>query len=415
MFKRNTEPLLGAGMKTLVIGGSHAALALAAELRKLSADADITIVSADPELPYHRPPLSKAYMSSKITFDQLLLRPADWYQANAIGLRNGLRAETIDREKKTVTLTSGETLAYDHLVFATGSRPRRLPAAIGGALQNVFVMRDLSDAHALMERMKEGARLVVVGGGYIGLEAASEAAKKGVTVTVIEAADRILKRVACQETADDVRALHQDHGVRIFENASLVKILETEGKASGVELTDGSVIAADFVITGIGVTPDTALAEACGIEVSNGTVVDSHLRTSDPSISAIGDCASFPFKGMMIRLESVQNANDMGIAAAQNIMGADVDYRPVPWFWSDQFDLKLQIAGLNMGYDHVISRPGAREGARSHFYFRGSEFLAADCLNDGATYMIARRVLEGGKTLTPAQVEDRSFVLKSLL
>jgi 3-phenylpropionate/trans-cinnamate dioxygenase ferredoxin reductase subunit len=407
--------MLETGMKTLVIGGSHAALALAAELRKLSPGAEITIVSADPELPYQRPPLSKAYMSHKVTFEQILLRPADWYEANAVTLKRGVRAEAIDRARKTVSLSDGETLPYDALVLSTGARPRRLPEAIGGTLPNVHVMRDLSDAHALMERMTEGARLVVIGGGYIGLEAASEAAKKGVTVTVLEAADRILKRVACEETADDVRNLHHQHGVRIFENASLVRIVEERGQATGVELTDGSVIAADFVITGIGVTPDTELAEACGLEVANGVLVDAHLRTSDPSIYAIGDCAAFPFKGMTIRLESVQNANDMGIAAAQNLMGGDIVYKPVPWFWSDQFELKLQIAGLNMGYDHVISRPGAREGARSHFYFRGEEFLAVDCLNDGATYMIARRILEGGKTLTRAQVDDHAFALKSLL
>jgi 3-phenylpropionate/trans-cinnamate dioxygenase ferredoxin reductase component len=402
-------------MKTLVIGGSHAALALAAELRKLAADAEITIVSADPELPYQRPPLSKAYMSSKVTLEQILFRPADWYETNRITLKSGLRVASVDREKRTASLSNGETLAYDHLVFATGARPRRLPATIGGMLPNVFVMRDLADAHALMERMKEGARLVVIGGGYIGLEAASEAAKKGVTVTVIEAADRILKRVASEATSDDVRSLHHAHGVRIFENASLVKIVERDGQASGIELTDGSIIAADFVITGIGVMPDTALAESCGLDVSNGIVVDAHLRASDPSIFAIGDCVSFPYKGMMIRLESVQNANDMGIIAAQNIMGANIAYKPVPWFWSDQFELKLQIAGLNMGYDHVITRPGAREGAKSHFYFRGDEFLAADCLNDGGTYMIARRILEGGKTLTRAMVEDHSLALKSLL
>jgi 3-phenylpropionate/trans-cinnamate dioxygenase ferredoxin reductase subunit len=402
-------------MKTLVIGGSHAALALAAELRKLSAEAEITIVSVDPELPYQRPPLSKAYMSGKVTFEQILLRPADWYETNRIVLKNGLRVEAIDRERRTATLTNGERLAYDHLVFATGARPRRLPAAIGGTLPNVFVMRDLADAHALMARMQEGARLVVIGGGYIGLEAASEAAKKGVAVTVIEAAERILKRVASAETADDVRSLHHAHGVRIFENASLVKITEKDGQANGVELSDGSVIAADFVITGIGVNPDTALAEACGLVVQNGIVVDPHLRTADSSILAIGDCVSFPYKGLMIRLESVQNANDMGVVAAQNILHGAVEYRPVPWFWSDQFELKLQIAGLNLGFDHVITRPGMREGAKSHFYFRGEEFLAVDCLNDGATYMIARRLLEGGKTLTRAQVEDHSLNLKSLL
>lgn len=407
--------LLGDDMKTVIIGGSHAALALAAELRRLSADADIAIVSADAELPYQRPPLSKAFMSGKVTFEQILLRPEDWFAANRIGLIRGVRVTGIDRIAKSIELSDGERLAYHMLVLATGAVPRRLPAAIGGHLPNVHVMRDLSDALALMERMQAGARLVVVGGGYIGLEAASEAAKKGVTVTVIEAADRILKRVACAETSDDVRALHHAHGVRIFENASLTRIVETDGLASGVELTDGSIIAADFIITGIGVMPEIALAEACGLTVANGIVVDKRLQTSDPSIFAIGDCASFPYKGLTIRLESVQNANDMGIACAASITGAQTDYRPVPWFWSDQFEMKLQIAGLNLGYDHVVSRPGVREGAKSHFYFRGDEFLAADCLNDGATYMIARRILEGGKVLTPAQVEDHAFSLKTLL
>jgi 3-phenylpropionate/trans-cinnamate dioxygenase ferredoxin reductase subunit len=203
--------------------------------------------------------------------------------------------------------------------------------------------------------------------------------------------------------------------VRIFENATIARIVGDDGIASGVELSDGSVIAADFIITGIGVDPDTALAVSAGLAVANGITVNSQLQTSDPAIYAIGDCASFPYRGQTIRLESVQNANDMGIVAAQNILGGAVDYKPVPWFWSDQFDLKLQIAGLSLGYDNVITRPGAREGARSHFYFKGDEFLAVDCLNDGATYMIARRLLEGGKTFTRAQVNDHALNLKSLL
>ena len=402
-------------MKTIIIGGSHAALALAADLRKLSADAEITIVYGDQGLPYQRPPLSKTFMSQKVTLEQILLRPEDWYETNRVTLKSGRTVDAIDRDKQTVTLSDGSALSYDRLVIATGAKPRRLPAAIGGTLENVYVMRDLGDALTLMNRMTEGARLVVIGGGYIGLEAASEAAKKGVQVTVIEAADRILKRVACAETADDVRALHQAHGVRIFENATIARIVGDDGIASGVELSDGSVIAADFIITGIGVDPDTALAASAGLAVANGIIVNSQLQTSDPAIFAIGDCASFPYKGQTIRLESVQNANDMGIVAAQNILGGTVDYKPVPWFWSDQFDLKLQIAGLSLGYDNVINRPGAREGAKSHFYFNGDEFLAVDCLNDGATYMIARRLLEGGKTFTRAQVNDHALNLKSLL
>lgn len=402
-------------MKTVIIGGSHAAISLAAQLRHLSADAGITIVSADPEVPYQRPPLSKGYMSGKATFDQVVLRPEDWYAPNNIELLKGARAEAVDRPDRIVTLDDGRKISYDKLVFATGAKPRRLPAAIGGQLPNVYVMRDHGDALKLMERMKEGVRLVVIGGGYIGLEAASEAAKKGVAVTVIEAADRILKRVACAETADDIRALHQGHDVTILENAQIHEIRETNGLASGVILADDRVIPADFIITGIGVYPDTELAETAGLTYDNGIVVNERLETSDPDIYAIGDCASFPYRGRMIRLESVQNANDMGATAAHNILGEGRAYKPVPWFWSDQFELKLQIAGLNTGYDHVITRKGLREGAKSHFYFQGDEFLAADCLNDGAAYMMARKILEGGKVLTKEQVADPGFNMKSLL
>ena len=402
-------------MKTVIIGGSHAALSLAAQLRHLSPEAEITIVSADREVPYQRPPLSKGYMSGKVTFDQVVLRPEDWYQPNRIELLRDARAEAVDRHARTVILADGRKISYDKLAFATGALPRRLPAEIGGHLPNVYVMRDHGDALKLMERMKEGAKLVVIGGGYIGLEAASEAAKKGASVTVIEAADRILKRVACPETATDIKALHEAHGVTILEGAQIHEIHEKNGMADGVILADETVIPADFIITGIGVAPDIALAGTAGLTCDNGIVVNERLETSDPNIYAIGDCASFPYHGRMIRLESVQNANDMGIAAAHNILGEGRAYNPVPWFWSDQFELKLQIAGLNAGYDQVVTRRGMREGAKSHFYFRDGTFLAADCLNDGAAYMMARKILEGGKMLTPMQVADPNFNMKSLL
>lgn len=402
-------------MKTVIIGGSHAAVSLAAQLRHLSAEAEITIVSADKEIPYQRPPLSKGYMSGKVTFDQVVLRPEDWYGPNRIELFRDARAEAVDRHRRIVTLADGRKIPYDKLVFATGALPRRLPAEIGGHLPNVYVMRDHGDALKLMERMKEGARLVVIGGGYIGLEAASEAAKKGASVTVIEAADRILKRVACPETADDIRALHEAHGVKILEDAQIHEIHEKNGVADGVILADDTVIPADFIVTGIGIMPDITLADTAGLTCDNGVVVNERLETSDPNIYAIGDCASFPYHGRMIRLESVQNANDMGTTAAHNILGEGKAYKPVPWFWSDQFELKLQIAGLNTGYDQVVTRKGLREGAKSHFYFRDGTFLAADCLNDGAAYMTARKILEGGKMLTPLQVGDPNFNMKSLL
>ena len=402
-------------MDIVVMGGSHAAIGFAAELRKHDTESRLVIISADHSLPYHRPPLSKAYMSGKSTLDQILLRPGDWYETNQIELKLGMRVAAIIREDRHVLLTDGEKISYDRLVIATGADPRRLPEEMGGLLENVHVMRDLSDADRLMAEMADGRRLVVIGGGYIGLEAASEAAKRGVSVTVIEAADRILKRVASKETADDVRELHRAHGVDIRENTALARIVGENGKATGVELSTGEVLPADFVITGIGVTPNVLIPETAGLTISNGISVDEHLQTSDPDIFAIGDCACFEFHGRPTRLESVQNANDMGVVAAQNVLGGNAVYRPVPWFWSDQFDLKLQIAGLNTGYDTVISRPGARPGAKSHFYFKGDTFLAADCLNDGATYMICRRLLEAGKGPSPEQVRDPQFVLKSLL
>jgi len=402
-------------MKTVIIGGSHAAISLAAQLRHLSPEAEITIISADKEIPYQRPPLSKGYMSGKVTFDQVVLRPEDWYAPNRIELLRDARAEAVDRHARTVVLADGRKISYDKLAFATGALPRRLPAEIGGHLPNVYVMRDHGDALKLMERMKEGAKLVVIGGGYIGLEAASEAAKKGAAVTVIEAADRILKRVACPETATDIRTLHEAHGVNILEGAQLHEIHEKNGIADGVILADDTVIPADFIITGIGVNPDIALAGTAGLTCDNGIVVNERLETSDPDIYAIGDCAVFPYHSRMTRLESVQNANDMGITAAHNILGEGKAYKPVPWFWSDQFELKLQIAGLNTGYDQIVTRKGLREGAKSHFYFRDGNFLAADCLNDGAAYMMARKILEGGKMLTPGQVADPEFNLKSLL
>ncbi len=401
--------------KTVIVGGSHAAIGLAARLRTLDPEAEITIISSDPEIPYHRPPLSKAYMSGKSTLDQILLRPESWFEDNRIILKRGEFAAAIDRRGKTVSLSGGEAISYDHLVLATGARPRRLPEEIGGHLPNVYTMRDLADANLLMKEMKEGRRLVVIGGGYIGLEAASEARKKGVEVTVLEAAERILRRVAAAQTADDIRALHQAHGVTIIENVKISRITQDDGLANGVAVEGGEVIPADFILTGIGVFPDTALAANAGLLVDNGIVVDEYLRTEDPAIFAAGDCAAFPYKDNRIRLESVQNANDQGALVAANIAGQNLAYRPVPWFWSDQYDLKLQIAGLNTGYDAVLTRAGPREGAHSHFYFRGDELLAADCLNDAATYMLTRKILESGKNLTKAQVANPDFVLKSAL
>lgn len=398
--------------RTVIVGGSHAAVAAAGALRQYDQAMEIVIVSEEDELPYQRPPLSKEFMSGTMSLDRLRLRPREWYAERDIGLRLGSAVAAIDRREKTVRLADGRTLAYDALLVATGGRARRLPAEMGGDLPNVRVMRTLPDAHWLMAEMTAGRRLVVVGGGYIGLEAAAEAAKKGLSVTVIEAADRILKRVACVETADAFRALHKAHGVEILEDTQVESLVEENGRAVAVRLAGGRELPLDLAVVGIGIEPNTEIAEAAGLEVADGIVVDRHCRTSDPEIFAAGDCTVLPFQGMPTRLESVQNAQDQATIAAANIAGMSAVYSPHPWFWSDQYDVKLQIAGFSRGYDAVLARPGKREGSVSHFYFRQGRLIAVDCLNDAATYVMARKLLEADAVITRAEIEDEGFDLR---
>ena len=396
----------------VVIGAGQAAASCVARLRADGFDGPITLVGEEPVPPYQRPPLSKAYLLGEMEEARLYLRPETWYADNDVALRTGQRAEAIDREARTVTLSDGEALPYDHLVLTTGARPRRLPAAIGGDLGGVYTMRTLADADAMAPEFREGARLLVIGGGYIGLEAAAVAAKKGVEVTLVEMAERILGRVACAETADHFRALHAAHGVDIREGVGLDR-LTGEGRVSGARLTDGSEIAVDFVIVGIGILPDTALAETAGIDLDNGIACDAFCRTSDPAIWAAGDCASFPTETGRLRLESVGGAIDMGEAVARNIMGAGQPYVAKPWFWSDQYDTKLQIAGLGAGHDRIVVR---RDGdGLSHWYYAGPRLLAVDAINDSRAYMVAKRLIEAGKSPAPEAVADPATDLKALL
>lgn len=394
----------------VIVGGGQAATSMAAKLRGLGYVGAVTILGEEPVAPYQRPPLSKGYLLGQMPLDRLTLRGDDWWAANDITLRTGTRVETIDRAAKTVVTAAGETFAYDQLALCTGAPPHRLPAAIGGDLPGVYTVRTLADVDAMAPEFRAGRRLVVIGGGYIGLEAAAVASKLGLGVTLIEAAPRILGRVACAETADAIRALHVAHGVTILEGIGL-KRLTGETRVTGAELADGRVIDADFVITGIGVTPETGLAVAAGLKVENGIAVDATGRTEDASIWAAGDCAAFPWMGARLRMESVGNAIDMGELVAENMLGAGRAYVPKPWFWSDQFDAKLQIAGFNTGYDRVVTRQG--EGA-SFWYFRGETLLAVDALNDARAYMIGKRLIEAGKPVTPEQIETTAD-LKALM
>ena len=397
----------------VVIGAGQAGASCVAKLRSAGFEGEITLIGAETVPPYQRPPLSKAYLMGEMAEERLYLRPEAFYADNNITLRLGTWVSAVNALEKTIHLADGGTLFYDELVLTTGAFPRKLPASIGGELDGVFTVRDLADADAMAPAFQPGKRLLVIGGGYIGLEAAAVASKLGLQVTLVEMADRILQRVAAPETSDYFRALHRSHGVDIREGVGLVR-LTGDGHVTGAELTDGTVLDIDFAVVGVGITPATALAESAGVDVGNGIVTDDHGRTSDPHIWAAGDCATCNFEGQTIRLESVGNAIDQAEAVAVNIMGGDRPYVPKPWFWSDQYDCKLQIAGLNLGYTDVYIRKG-EDGAQSHWYYKGDRLIAVDAMNDARNYMIGKRLIEGGKSPDPALITDPATDMKALL
>jgi 3-phenylpropionate/trans-cinnamate dioxygenase ferredoxin reductase subunit len=401
--------------RLVIVGAGQAAFALASKLRALKDERPITIIGSEDAYPYQRPPLSKKYLLGEMSFDRLMFRPEEWYAENNVDIRLSTWVEEIDRAAKTVRMQDGSTLSYDKLALATGAAPRLLPASIGGDLEGVLTVRDKRDADRLVEEMKPGRRLLVIGGGYIGLEAAAVARKLGLEVTLIEMADRILQRVAAKETADIMRGIHQAHGVSIREKTGLVRLVGMDGRVAAAELSDGSMLDVDFVIVGIGVTPNDRLARESGIDVGNGIVVDALTRTSDADIHAVGDCAMLPWRGQHVRLESVQNAVDQAEAAAAVLAGTEAAYEAKPWFWSDQYEVKLQIAGFNLGYDETMLRPGAREGSWSVWYFRDGRFVAVDAVNDAKAYVAGKKLLDTGVEPDRAILADAAADLKLLL
>ncbi|WP_102224109.1 NAD(P)/FAD-dependent oxidoreductase [Acidimangrovimonas sediminis] len=399
----------------VIIGAGQAGASLAAKLRATGFEGPLTLIGEEHQPPYQRPPLSKQYLLGEMELERLFLRSDAFYAEQKITLRLGKPVTRLDPAARTVTV-GGEVLGYDKLALTTGAVPRSLPADIGGELEGVHTVRTLDGIDAMAHEFRRGARLLVVGGGYIGLEAAAVAAKLGLKVTLIEAAPRILGRVACAETADYFRDLHTRHGVEIREGTGLKRLLG-EARVTGAEFTDGTRIEADFVIVGVGIRPETSLAEAAGLAVENGIRCDAQGLTSDPHIWAAGDCASFPGATGRMRLESVGNAIDMGELVAANMLGADRAYDAKPWFWSDQYDVKLQIAGLGTGADRIVGRhdANAEGGGTSHWYYAGDRLLAIDAMNDPRAYMVAKRLIEAGRSPAPGIVADPATDLKALL
>ncbi|GCA49394.1 rhodocoxin reductase [Sinorhizobium sp. KGO-5] len=400
--------------RIVVIGAGQAGFSACAKLRALGHMGSITLIGDENHPPYQRPPLSKGFLLGETTEERLYFRPPSFYDEKGIELRLSSTVEAIDRSAHKVMIADGSEVTYDRLLLATGARPRLLPPEIGGELRGVFYVRNLADITSMTHCFRQAQRVLIIGGGYIGLEAAAVSSKLGLEVTLIEASDRILQRVASPETSQFFRELHAFHGVTMLEGVGIRRLAGEGSHVHAAELSDGSVRPVDFVIVGIGVHPNVELAREAGVDVDNGIVVDADCRTSDPHIFAAGDCASFPWKEGRIRLESVGNAIDQGEAAAKAMLGESSGYVAKPWFWSDQFDVKLQIAGLSTGYDNVATRHGAGN-AISYWYYRGDELLAVDAMNDPRVYMAAKRMIEAGKSPPSAVVADTTVDLKSLL
>jgi len=398
----------------VVVGAGQAAASFISRHIALGNPQPLLLIGEESHPPYQRPPLSKKYLSGELEYERLFIRPLDWYAEQGVETRFDTRITGIRPAARQVVTAAGEAIDYDKLLLCTGSIARRLPAAIGGDLDGVYTMRNIGDIDRMASGFRDGRRLLIVGGGYIGLEAAAVARKLGLEVTLLEMAERILQRVAAEATSDYFRLLHEGHGVVVRESTGLARLLESGGRVCGAELEGGEAVDADLVLVGIGACPNTALAEDAGLDCDNGIRVDATCRTSDPHIYAAGDCASFERDGERIRLESVQNAADQGDLVARVLGGQDVVYGALPWFWSDQYDCKLQIAGLSLGHDRTVVRAGADASSLSVWYYRGERLIAVDAMNEPRAYAYGRKLIESGKHPTPAVIADPATDLKAL-
>ncbi|EON24221.1 FAD-dependent pyridine nucleotide-disulfide [Nocardioides sp. CF8] len=391
--------------RALIVGASHAGAQLAASLRQEGWAGEVVVIGDEAALPYQRPPLSKAYLAGKSSLEELAIRKAEFYDKQKIRLLRATVTE-IDRAAGQVVLGDGQTLAYDGLALCTGGRAR--PLAVPGIdLPGVFYLRAFADVEAIREAAASGRRAVIVGGGYIGLETAASLRALGLEVTVLEAAERVLERVTAAEVSMFYERIHRDAGV-IVRTGALVEAVVGDGRAREVVLAGGERIPADLVIVGVGLVPNTELASEAGLQVEDGVVIDDFASTSDPKIVAAGDCAIHHISryGRRVRLESVPSAGEQAKAAAATLCGKERPISALPWFWSDQYDLKLQIAGLNTGYDEIVlSGDPARDRDFTCYYLKRGRLLAADCVNRPRDFMKAKRALGQGLDVDRAELQ----------
>lgn len=400
----------------VIVGAGHGGAQAAIALRQAKFEGSIAIIGDEPELPYERPPLSKEYFSGEKTFERIMIRPAAFWEERKVEMLLGRRVVSVDAPAHQVTTSGGEAIGYGHLIWATGGAPRRLGCS-GNDAAGVHTVRTRADADRMMAELPGVTRAVVIGGGYIGLEAAAVLAKAGKQVVLLEALDRVLARVAGEPLSRFFEAEHRAHGVDVRLGVAVDCIETADGKAKGVRLKDGEVISAEMVIVGIGIVPAVQPLLDAGAEGGNGVAVDGHCRTSLPDVFAIGDCAlhaNHYADDMPVRLESVQNANDQATVAAKTIAGAEAYYDAVPWFWSNQYDLKLQTVGLSTGHDAAVLRGDPANRSFSVIYLKDGHVIALDCVNATKDYVQGRKLVVERLAIDPGLLADSTTPLKEM-
>lgn len=401
--------------RVVIAGAGHAAGQVVASLRQNKFAGEIVLIGDEPYLPYQRPPLSKKFLAGELPAERLYVKPASFYDDAKVELHLDTSIVALDRQAKCLSLQDGETIEYDRLVLALGSRVRKLHVD-GCGLKGVHYFRTIADVDRIRKKMEPGRRMVIVGAGYIGLEVAAVAQQAGLDVTVIEMADRVMSRVVSAEISDFYQIEHTNQGVK-FRLSTGVTALNGKKRVKSVTTSEGEDVPADIVVIGIGILPNTELATDAGLDVDNGIVVDDHCQTSDPDIYAVGDCTMHPnaIYGRELRLESVHNALEQAKTAAANLCSKDTAYTQVPWFWSDQYDLKLQIAGLSEGYDDVVIRGNPVERSFSCLYLREGRLIAVDAINAPRDFVQSKQLIANQVEIATDRLADSGVALKDLM
>jgi len=397
-----------------IVGAGHAAGQAVATLKQKKFDGHIILIGDEPYLPYQRPPLSKKFLAGEMPAERLYVKPAAFYEDPQIDLRLNTRVDSIDRSARRLTTANNDEIAYDKLILALGSRVRKV-AVEGSELDGIHYLRSIADVDDIRAAVSTGSRVVIVGAGYIGLEVAAVCRQLGLDVTVIEMADRVMSRVVSPQVSNFYQQTHESRGVKLLLSTGLSSF-HGDGKVESVLTSDGQALAADFVVVGVGILPNAELAESAGLEVNDGIVVNDQCETSDPDIYAVGDCTSHPnaIYDRRLRLESVHNALEQAKTAASNICGIETHYSQVPWFWSDQYDLKLQIAGLSQGYDEAILRGDPDGASFSCLYLQDGILIAVDAINAPKDFVQSKALIASHARIDPQRLADVDIALKDL-